>query len=622
MGALAVRRLALIALVAVLVALLLATTVAGDDGDVAPAPVSKPTKAKKTQRPTASPTNPTPAPTPRPTTASPTKSPQPTPAPIDRTFLIQADESFLDFFVDRYSGEYEYADEEQAEEGALPPTFIHEAGSTDKTWKQGVRIPEHLDFVTFNLWHGTRDEVTAYLDEDIKVNVVIEDTKVVSLVRVSLKQSSTTQAVLDFECVSEGSSGVTVVVRRGKGQVIKFKVAKDCLVSSNMGLLVSTQSGELAFHDGKVMPAFNVHDRRGVSFIASKEDQTDSFIFHTYAEGDGFEVVGNPVVRAFAPTQALLSWVAKTSPGLSAAVRAFQALSFENESIEDLEKEVEEEQAVEQESVDGETADEEEEEEAELAAEEEDYGPQDDGEAAKNEAAKLNADGVEDPEAVDGKLHEVTDSEGSTTGSAADSRKGEVCHPKLSGEVAKASKKGSVKIVFKDYDEKKLLGFASAGLLGMRGGRRLAIDYNCIHDGLAIITLELHARKLGPAYKKMAPERIQLSWLKVCSAVRLGGDDSTISLMGFNVHLGMYARDEPAFFPILNGITTEPFLWNTMSVVASPEEVTTSFYVSLREVRLFCCLLLLCFCSMLLFHVGSFFSHPTGIAPFPNIICK
>ena len=35
------------------------------------------------------------------------------------------------------------------------------------------------------------------------------------------------------------------------------------------------------YYDGKVSPGFNVHDLRAVSFIASKQDQSDVLYFHS-----------------------------------------------------------------------------------------------------------------------------------------------------------------------------------------------------------------------------------------------------------------------------------------------------------------------------------------------------
>jgi len=476
----------------------------------------------------------------------------------DKSFLMSADDTFLDFFVDRFKD-----DMDEDDVGDVPPTFIFEKAKTDKVWRDGVGVPEHLDFVTFNLWHGNHENVTSYFEEDIKIKTEIANKKVVKMVKVSLKQETTTMVDLEFECISQGSTEITVRVKREKFSNHKFKLFKECTVSRAQGLLISTQSGELAFHDGKIMPAFNIHDRRGVSFIASKEDQTDLFYFHTYLEDGGFEVLGNPTVRAHAPTRALLTWIAKTSPGLSSAAEKYKELLDLGLDGDMLDEEDEEDAF--------EDADEDEYEEEE---EEEEIGEIIDNAEDEDDVVKEEIKPEETPDEIkEGTVEEVKNSE-TIMGFGRI-----VCSPTLSGELAKKAKSRIVYMT--DFGEKKLLGFASAGLLGMHGGRGLSVDYNCMSDGLAIITLDVFVRRLG-ARGRDAYEKIRMSWLKVCSAEQIS-PMAEIDMMGFNIHLGMYVREEPAFFPILNGITTEPFRWNTVSMIASPDEITTSFYVQLRE---------------------------------------
>ncbi|GBG32586.1 Hypothetical Protein FCC1311_088112 [Hondaea fermentalgiana] len=499
----------------------------GQDAEASPAPA-----------PTLPPTPPTPAPTKK-----------------DRSFLISADESFLDFFVDRFDSDFD-ADDQDANL-VVPPTFVYENGKMNNEWKKGVVVPKHLDYMVLNLWHGDHLNVTSYFEEDIKAKAEVAHKDIVSQVKVSLVQKTTTQIDFEFECAKEGTTEIEISIQREKDGKHRFKILKECIVSDGAGLLVSLHSGELAFHDGQVQPEFDVHDRRGTSFVASKEDQSDVFYFHTYLEQGGFEIVGNPIVRAHTPTEGLLKWVASTRPGLKSMAEAFKdqlAVGLVQEEAEADEDEDED--------------DYEEEYDEDVEASEADF----EGSSPAPEGGDTKAA----DEITNGELEEVTDTFEAID--AEDDTFGDVCRPTISGTLSEGKK---TRIVFhKEFGEKKLLGFASAGLLGMHGGRKLQVDYNCLKDGLSVISLTFYVRRLGNGNKKGS--RIDFNWLKVCSAEQFSSH-SEIDLMGFNVHLGMYAREEPAFFPVLNGITTEPFRWNTVSVIASPEETSTSFYVNLRE---------------------------------------
>jgi len=522
------------ALIALLCAVLLGCSRAQDDDEMtAPAPSPEPTQA--------------------PTTPAPTKTPTPAPTKRDKSWVISADESFLDFFVDRFNADFDYNEDQGNTE--VPPTFIYDNGSLNSQWRMGVTVPKHLNYFIANIWHGNHRNVTSYFDEDLKAKVTIANKNIVSRVKVSLEQKLTTQFNFEMECIADGVTELLVSIDREKSGKRMFKLIKECSVSHSDGLLISLHSGELVFHDGHVLPEFDVHDRRGISFIASKEDQSDVFYFHTYLERGGFEIVGNPSVHAHKPTEALLQWIASTQPGLQSMAEKYkQKLAMglieagsdddTNDEEDDYEEEYEEEDKANEEEIIG--------------------------------SETTEADMEKVPDSISGGvLKEITN-----TGDvdADETGYGSICKPAISGILAEGKR---TRIVYhEELGEKKLLGFASAGLLGMHGGRKLQIDYNCLRDGLAVISLSFYVRRLGD--KKDVSDRIDFNWLKVCSAEQFSSD-SELDLMGFNVHLGMYAREEPSFFPILNGLTTESFRWNTISMIASPEEVSTSFYINLRE---------------------------------------
>jgi len=485
-------------------------------------------------------------------TTPPTKEPASSTASKD--LLIVADDIFINFFVDPFEDEDDIP-------SVFPPFVIYENNKVNPTWASGkVVIPDHLDMFKFDLWLGTQAAISPFLQQGITVTVTPRDKSVTT--KLIVREGVTTRVEVEFQCDKDGSFPVDAVIKRGDaGKDIKLTVLKECLALHSNELIVSTRTGEVVYTDGKIQSPFNVHDLRQPSYIASKEDQTETLYFHTIHRE--YKFVGKPVVEAYDPTDEMLAIIARRSPSLYEVVKDFEAMSEEEKHDEAFYQENDDQVEEEEEDEVSEEGDADEEGELEAYDQGIDH--------TFTEKLMENGGRVAKPRKVPISLSAPK------TSMLMESSK--ICQPQLSGEVYERTRKGALHITHrKDYGEKKLLGFAQAGLLGMHGGKRLALNYRCVNDGLAIIVLRVKVRAIEGDKEE---DELRMSWLKVCSAEQIA--DGEIDLMGFDVRLGMFAREDASFFPILNGLTTEAFTWDGSSMRASPDEVSTSFYAMLSE---------------------------------------
>mmetsp|Transcript_10111 Transcript_10111/g.17797 ORF Transcript_10111/g.17797 Transcript_10111/m.17797 type:complete len:851 (+) Transcript_10111:114-2666(+) len=463
-------------------------------------------------------------------------------AGMPRDMVIATDESFGAFFVNPFQNDDEIL------EDVAPPPVIASKGAVNPFWKtHKVIVPPGIDFVAFTLWSGTEDAIKPYLKQDIVVTAIPqnEDLKTELVVRIG----DTFGVEVRFECVKDTETVVDISVTKEGFAPWKFGVRKSCLSKNAEELIISTTSGKIVYSHATVASAFRVHDLRSESFIASKSHQTDTFDFHTIQRE--YTVVGEPVVEAYAPTKELLSNIAERSPMLEEVVTKYARFGADNERGQFYDNEEVDEEG-------GNTLeDSDDNEESYDYDEEHDTGFEDYQPWKRPIPTKIEALPSE-------KLMLSSD----------------VCDPDISGEVYRKGKKGKLKIAHRfDYGEKKLLGFAQAGQLGLHGGKQLFVDYNCLQDGLAVIVLRVTVKPIQGENEH--EEKIKLSWLKVCSSRQV--EDGLISLMGLNVNLGLYTKDDPSYFPVLNGLTTDPFTRDNLMMNAGSEELSSSFYIHLTD---------------------------------------
>jgi hypothetical protein len=555
----------------------------------AAAPTAAPTVAAPTAPPTALPTS---APT--------------APPPTDLgALLVTADEALLGFFRDPF------ADDKHDMAAVAPPLMVVSGGRVDAQWSAllrpgGVRLGEHVSRMAFDLWVGSPAAALPFTAGDIKVEAFSSSPEL--RLEVTIREGEpTTRVEVVFRCAASGSSVVTVALSRmdGRGGRLVFGAAKECRVMEGASeLLISNHAGATAFVHGRVDPSFDVRSSEGAGFVAGKEDQSDAFYVHTLSRE--FRVVGTPYVEAYEAPRDFLDMFARRSSELAEVVAAFNAAMADSDEAEDAK--VEETEQEEDEEAEGEQGDEDEDEDADAAGGSKAGGSA--GDSAAGDSAAGDSSAPSEEEEPDGSAYDdgidrsnLTEAAGEQLAAAARAPtrpvalatlfsagvlkpSTKVCRPKVGGEVAKRGKKrqGTLIAHRKDLGEKKLLGFAQAGQLGMHGGKRLEVTYNCVDDGLAVIVLRLSLVPLQQQEgdgKKPEIQNVVLSWLKVCSAEQMG--EGAIDLMGVDVHLGTHAKDDPAFFPVLNGITTEAFTWDGAALQAGPEEFATSFYVSLNR---------------------------------------
>lgn len=488
----------------------------------------------------------TPFPTKKPS-MSPTKNPTaPTYAPIpkseDPSLIVAVDETFMDYYVDPFKGS-DFAKIEK------PNPVVVEHNRTTKSWTdKSVKIPFHLDYVKFNLWHGQNNQnIRPYKDEDFKIRVTSRG-EILKSIKLTTFQSGEITNGFEAEILcnskkmkdKEEEAHVTFILERFGYTSHTFKLSKECEKIHNEEFLISSQNGDILYNEGKVNPSYNLHDIRTRPFIASKGDQSDSFYFHTLSKQ--YKITGRPQVKAYQPNSKMLKWILMRSPNLKKAYnkyqkkivkeKVFDTILGENNDMDDI------------------------------------YGENIDKKEYSKDDDEENIPEVQIPTKIN------LNRESKVVSSISN-----VCDPTTGGELGQ--KKNAIIRHRKDIGEASLLGFAQAGLLGMHGARQLAIRYNCMQDGLAFIVVTANILGYNYGNDVQREEHIRFSYLKVCSARQIS--NSTIDLMGFNVRLGLYSRDDPSFFPIVNGIPTGDFTWDRTNIRVSAEESHTSFYIKLRN---------------------------------------
>lgn len=455
----------------------------------------------------------------------------------DPTFILSVDSWFIDHYLDPF-------DDEQVL--TVPPVIIAENYLTDSIWEKGeVVVPALVSSLHVDFWHGTQNKVRPFKEQDVFVKVLANNPNLFrNHPKVELSQvGATTKLIIDMKCVRTGSTPLTVKIERQGHPAFYFKIFKKCEKKKINDLIIGIRKNTQVFGNSEVNPAFNVHDLTGRAFVADKRDVMEDFVIHTLETQ--YKIVSEPKVRAYAARQDFLQWTKSRFKSLGDQIDDFLKTSddFSNKEVEFYEEEEDE------------TYDEDDD------YDYDNYNPLIDKGPLKTSPPTYSLN-------LNPKSSTVREPSIS-------------CSPNLSGSIMnKFKNKGVASIIHrKDFGEKSLGGFSQAGVLGMHGASELKLRYNCLRDGLNIIELAFDVMPNYPGNQKykIKPQRIELSWLKICLAKKIS--ENNIDLMGFNIHLGTYSRDEPSHFPILNGITGEQFTYESASMVASPEELSTSFYV-------------------------------------------
>jgi len=450
----------------------------------------------------------------------------------DDGMILSLDESFLDSYASPF------ADENQ-EAGSTPPVVIVDNGVIDPIYQSGhAIIPEHTNYMALNMWKGSKTSLEPFPNSGYVITATPDDAKIISSIETEFFSGHTSMFALKFHCAAKGSSNVVVELKSEKSKTLKFRITKRCYAYESLDLLVSTKNGDVAFDEGEVTPGFNIHDLEGIPYIASREAHGESLHFHTY--GRRFIFVGKPKVETFQVPSMVLGWILHSRPGLEEKFERY------NHGDNGTSK--------------GGTSDDYDDDDFDDYYDGEDdlYQAQDDEKPFLDSRNKVDQD----------KLPEVKSTSVLVPFESSDTP----LVPSLGGEVIEERK---VRIIqTKNHNMDDLKGFAGAGSLALHGGKTLELEYNCRKSGLAIIKLSFVVRSVDTKIS----EKIQLSWLKVCDGGVMHGSGESIDLTGFNIRLGIHANSDPSFFAVSDGIPNEAFEVGNTEMIATPAELTTTFY--------------------------------------------
>jgi len=489
--------------------------------------------------------NATSSPTIPPSTLSPTGIPAAQPI-IDKTMIVAMDASFAEAYIDPFVTELGSTTER-------PPVVAYENGKLDSAYERGIVVPEHTNYATFDFWHGAdRDHLLAF-NEDIAVTVGGFNEDILKEVDIQIHRKRTTILQVRFRCNKNGQAGVKIKVLRldtKEGMTLAFK--KSCLVSSNDGLWVMTEENVVAFKQGEVEPEFNIHDLRREPFVSGVERNSEEFIFHT--NGRHFQVTESPKITVFQATESVLNWIALARPDLRRSIETYKLEQSNGFLEEDDEEEEEEEEHIE--DSDDDSSD-------EVDHDDDDSDPYEEEFAEKQFLQNLQKNMEFKLPVLDNNVVPLS------TG---------VMKPVLSGALTNDDGR-----VIKPSKLKSHSGY-DAGMVSHHGDKSVVIEYNCLIPGLVIVQLEFQVMpSTGTDSDK---ESIKINYLKVCDSGFLFNDldgTSKLNLMGLNVHLGMYSKEDTMFFGIENGMVTAPYMITSSELVASAEASSTTFYADLDE---------------------------------------
>ena len=365
--------------------------------------------------------------------------------------LVSLDSAYVNIFRDPIGVQT------NAQLPSVPHVVIYDGKHVTSPYRWGsptFTVPEHVNFVSFNMWSGKTIKSLKTFKGNVGNILVTEAEESNSTLRVDMTktQKETLQVRLHLECIQDGDAQFSVHIPQKN---IEFSMRKTCKIKHTYGLMLYTENGDVVARDGLVTPAYNVHDSRGVSYISTEGEGLLSFIIKSV--GPEYTVT-NGVINAYEAPEHILDRIAASRPGIEEAV-------FEQE-------------------VEG----------AKSFDEDSDYYQDDDED---DHVEKL----YDSKESLFVRQHFVSPKDISQIHQAPLS---DVCKPSLSGEATSypaliQHTKRHESILPKNF-AKKISSVHMKQVIKnldtvLAGGSQLDVDFRCVKDGIAIVELVLNIQK-------------------------------------------------------------------------------------------------------------------------------
>jgi len=416
--------------------------------------------------------------------------------------------------------------------------------------KPQVVFHKDINEFSFNLWLGdSSDALAPYTSQGSILFVNVSDPRVAK-VKTTETVDTTTNINLKVKCLKDGKTDIVISLVNEK---IKFAVTKECSKLHTKFFMIYTKGGDIVADNGVVLPKYDVHNAKQVSYIATEDEGEMELVLKSNGMPYKIEKVS---VGVYEVPYEMLKWSAHRRPELE---------SMYNKAVTDNKPKSEEEK---------------EDDEGDDEGEYEEYEKED---ATDDNEEKI----FKSKEALFVKEHAVTPVELHNGERAKEST---LLEPSLSGTATKEeaivrpSRGGHFavdkyahlvsKAHGKDINQKKLL---KQIMRISEGGTTLNIDYHCVDEGVAVVETKIFLKKHLHDDEEFS-EEIKMSWIKVCEAKKVKGSD--VNLMGFDIRLGSFVDGDPAFYAVRNGRVTNHFKPKSHSLMVSAEEKETSFYVS------------------------------------------
>ena len=370
-----------------------------------------------------------------------------------RGILISLDSAYVNIFRDPIGVQT------NADMPAVPHVVIYDGKrvTAPYAWQNPTfLVPEHVNFVSFNLWSGKDIKALKTFKGNIGSILIseAENSNNTLQVQMTKAQKETLQVRLHLECEQDGLAQFTVHIPQKN---IEFSMRKACKFKHTYGLMLYTENGDVVARDGVTMPAYNVHDSRGVSYISTEGEGLLSFIIKSV--GPEYTIT-NGVINAYEAPEHILDRVAASRPGVEEEV---------------FEKEVQGAKSFEEDN---------------------DYYQD---EEEDDHVEKL----YDSKEGLFVRQHFVSPKDISQIHQAP---KSDVCKPSLSGEASNyptviRHTKRHESILPKNFAKKVSSAHMKQVIKNLdtvlAGGSQLDVDFRCVKDGIAIIELVLtiHKRK-------------------------------------------------------------------------------------------------------------------------------